>query len=360
MTQSILLTNKTFPLVLMGSAFTALIGTPAMASTFSTEPIYQTILNYETQIRATSSLTGFDDTDIYYPESSHPSVTFPIALMLQGARVDKVNYSSFASQVASYGFLVAVPNHERTLSENSPPGLFPVQELVHDTLAFMKEENINSGSPIEGKVDVDNLGLLGHSFGGSVGLGAIQGDCFPIICTTEFTRPEALKAGIFYGTRFGEQDPLSPVPPIFNDAIPTGLIGGTLDGVIPLNKVLETYQQIQDPPKVLVNVIGANHYGITNDDITDDNGKFIDPMRPTLDQETATETIARWSGLFLRAHVLEDREAFNYVYNIGDAQDENVTVISAKVPESSDTWGIFLLGMGITIGSVVKGNTKCR
>ncbi|MDJ0575839.1 MAG: hypothetical protein QNJ65_11820 [Xenococcaceae cyanobacterium MO_234.B1] len=69
---------------------------------------------------------------------------------------------------------------------------------------------------------------------------------------------------------------------------------------------------------------------------------------------------ARWSGLFLSAHVLGNREAFNYVYNIRDAQDENVTVISAKVPESSDTWGIFFLGMGITIGSVVKGNTKCR
>ena len=340
MTQSILLTHKTLSLVLVGSAFTALIGTPTMASTFSAEPIYQTILNYETPIPATSSLTGFDFTDIYYPESSDPNETFPIALMLQGALVDRADYSSFASQVASYGFLVAVPNHERTLPGDLPPNLlplFPVQELVNDTLAFMSQENLNSESPIQGKIDVDHMGLLGHSFGGAVGLGAIQGNCFALICTTEFTRPEALKAGIFYGTRFGGQDQLSPVPPIFNDGIPTGLIGGTLDGVIPLSKVQETYQQIQDPPKVLVNVIGANHYGITNND-----NPIRDIIRPTLDQETATETIARWSGLFLRAHVLEDRKAFNYVYNIGDAQDENVTVISTSVAETSDTWGIFL------------------
>ncbi len=336
MKQSILLTNKTFPLVLVGSAFTALIGTFTIASTFSTEPIYQTILNYETQIPATSSLMGVDSTDIYYPQSSDPSATFPIALMLQGALVDKADYSSFASQVASYGFLVVVPNHLRAISRDFPPGLFPVQELVNKVLTFIKEENIKNGSPIEGKIDVDKMGLLGHSFGGVVGLGAIQGDCFPLICTTEFTRPEALKAGIFYGTRFGGQDPLSPVPPIFNDAIPMGIIGGTLDGVIALNKVLETYQQIQDPPKVLINVIGANHYGITRDDSP------RDPIRPTLDQEKATETIARWSGLFLGAHVLGDTEAFNYVYNIGDAQDENVTVISTSVAETSDTWGIFL------------------
>ncbi|VEP12927.1 hypothetical protein H1P_1720003 [Hyella patelloides LEGE 07179] len=84
--------------------------------------------------------------------------------------------------------------------------------------------------------------------------------------------------------------------------------------------------------------------------------KFRDTNRPTLDQEIATETIARWSGLFLRAHVSEDREAFNYVYNIGDADDENVTAISltASVPEPNRTWSLFLLGTGITIGSVVK------
>ena len=87
MTKSTLLTNKTFPLVLLGSAFSTLIGTPTMASTFRSEPIYQRVLSYETRIPATSSLTGFDDTDIYYPESSDPSATFPIALMLQGALV---------------------------------------------------------------------------------------------------------------------------------------------------------------------------------------------------------------------------------------------------------------------------------
>ena len=344
---------KTLPFVALGTTLTTLIGTPTVASTFSPEPIYETILNYETQVPTTSSLTGFDFTDIYYPESSNPNENFPLAVMLQGALVDKADYSSFAAQVASYGFVVAVPNHLRTLSSDFPPALFPTQELVNDVLNFITEENTNDASPITGKIDVDNMGLLGHSFGGSVGLGVIQGNCFPTICTTnEFTRPEALKAGIFYGTRFGGEDPFSPVPPIFNDDIPIGLIGGTLDGVIPLNKVLETYEQIQDPPKVVVSVAGANHYGIT------DNDSLRDSIRPTLDQNTATETIARWSGLFLRAHVLDDEEAFNYVYNTGDIQDENVTVISTSVPEPSATWGIFGLGIAIAIGSTVKNSAK--
>ena len=350
MKQSIVLTIKTIPTVVMGTVFNALIGSPTMASTFSAEPIYKTIVTNEIQIPTTNSLTGFDLTDIYYPQSSNPNDTFPLAIMLQGALVDKTDYSSFASQVASYGFLVAVPNHRRIISDDIPPGLFPTQEVINDVLAFMEKQNLNNDSPLEGKIDVDNIGLLGHSFGGSVGLAGIQGNCLPVICTTEFSRPEAVKAGIFYGTRLGGQDQSSPVPPILNSKIPTGLIGGTLDGVISVNKVIETYEQIQDPPKIVVSVGGANHYGITNND------SFRDPTRSTLDQEIATETIARWSGLFLRAHILEDRQAFDYVYSIGDIEDENVTTVSVRVnvPEPSSTGFIFWLGTGVVISCIAK------
>ncbi len=354
MKQSILLMIKAIPALVMGTAFNALISTSAMASTFSAEPIYETIITDEIKIPTTNSLDNFDFTDIYYPQSSNPNDSFPLVIMLQGALVDKADYSSFASQVASYGFLVAVPNHLRIISSDFTPALFTTQEVINDVLAFMEEQNTNNDSLLEGKIDVDNIGLLGHSFGGSVGLAAIQGDCLPIICTTTFARPEALKAGIFYGTRVGGQDILSPVPPIFNDIIPIGLIGGTLDGVISINKVLETYEQIQEPSKIVVSIEGANHYGITNDDSSRDR------IRPILEQEIATEIIARWSALFLRAHVLEDRQAFNYVYNIGDIEDRNVTTISmsVSVPEPSSIGMSFWLGMGIASSFLVQSNNR--
>jgi fermentation-respiration switch protein FrsA (DUF1100 family) len=344
MTKQALLTGRSAPLALVGGVLMVHFGAPAVASSFNPAPIYDTALNYKTSNPATGSLTGFDVTDIYYPRSSEPSATFPIVLMLQGALVDKADYSNFASRVARYGFVVAVPNHLRTFPPIPFPVIFPVQELVNDVLDFMKTENLEALSPIKGKIDVTKMGLLGHSFGGSVGLGAIQGDCFPTLCTTRFARPEELKAGIFYGTRFGGQDAVSPVPPILNEGIPTGLIGGTRDGVIPLNKVRESYNQIQDPPKVLVSVIGANHYGITNQ-----NNPARDPVLPELEQSVATETIARWSALFLRSHVQGDAGAFDYVYNTGDERDENVTVLSARVPEPSAIWGIFIWGMGSAV-----------
>ncbi len=83
------------------------------------------------------------------------------------------------------------------------------------------------------------------------------------------------------------------------------------------------YVKIQDPPKALIAVEAANHYGITNED-----NVTREPNRPTLDQGMATEAIRRWSGLFLRSHLLGDQGAFDYVHNTGGDLDPNVSVIS--------------------------------
>ncbi|MDJ0718413.1 MAG: hypothetical protein QNJ54_30005, partial [Prochloraceae cyanobacterium] len=108
-----------------------------------------------------------------------------------------------------------------------------------------------------------------------------------------------------------------------NGDIPTGLIAGSLDSVAELFEVESTYRQIQNPPKAIVTLVGANHYAITNED-----NPQREPVRPTIDQGVATETVARWSGLFLRTHLLNDFDAFEYFYSEGDSLDSNVTVTS--------------------------------
>jgi hypothetical protein len=89
-----------------------------------------------------------------------------------------------------------------------------------------------------------------------------------------------------------------------------------------LGETASTYVKIPDPTKALITVEGANHYGITNQD------SDRDPSRPTLDQATATGAIGRWSGLFLRAQLLGDQGAFNYVYKTGGDLDPTVNVTS--------------------------------
>lgn len=308
-------------LATLGAAFLTLCsGIPVAAMT--PKPISDTITHFETTIPRTNGEN--DPADIYYPVVSE-EVSLPLALLLPGALVDKADYSSFAETVASYGFVVLVPNRVRTLvnpaSGQEFSGLAAEVAQVNEVLAYLEAEQSNLTSPLASRVDLSSVGLLGHSWGGAVGLSAIENRCLPLYCTGSFKRPEALKAGIFYGTTF--RDPTQEevvLLPIANQGIPVGLIAGDRDGVIQggMDTVVTTYENIQEPPKALVTVRGANHYGITNEDSPRDS------VRPTLPQAVATETIARWSALFLRAHLLGDAEALNYIYQGGDQLDPHV------------------------------------
>jgi len=337
---------QALPTVLAGSTlFTLCFSFSATATTFTPAPLFETSASYTTAIPRSDG--GSDPASIYYPVISGSGTVpgdLPIALLLQGSLVDQSNYSNFAGIVAQYGFAVVVPNHFRTLVDPVAgpfPGLFPEQQQVLDVLAFLKTENLNTAAPIAGQLNTSQLGLLGHSFGGAVGLAAVQNTCVPILCTSAYTRPPELKAGAFYGAPFFDPRFQSTIPPINNQGVPVALIAGSRDGVADLADVEATYDQIQGLPKTLVSVLGANHYGITNTD-----NLVREPIRPTLEQSVATETIARWSALFLRANVLGDEQAFQYVFNTGDALDPNVTT-TAAVPEPGTVLGIILSAGGM-------------
>jgi dienelactone hydrolase len=285
-------------------------------------PPYSKIAHFSLTIAADGDLA-----DVYFPEmlpGRNHTDELPIALMLPGALVDKSDYSNFASQVARFGFVVVVPNNQRTLigpGGQSFPGLFAEQEQVNQVLAQMRVEDRKPTSPIFKIVDTTKLGLLGHSFGAAAGLGATQKElCVPGICSGNYKRPPELKAGIFYGANFRNQQTQQFLP-INNDGIAIGLIVGSLDGVTLPASSQATYNQILNRPKALITVMGANHYGITNQD-----NPVREPNRPSLAQTTSAGTIARWSGAFLRAAMLKDRRALDYVLSVGDVLDPNVTV----------------------------------
>lgn len=335
--------NSHASVIAIGVAFVTVgIQLPIAAQAFSPAPLFDRANQFSVTIPRTGG--GVDPADIYYPvlpASSHEQL--PIALLFQGALVDKADYANFANIVARYGFAVVVPNHTRTLFNpvTGPiPGLFPEQQQTNDVLNYLAIENATSASPIAGQLDTDTLVLLGHSFGGAVGLATVLDDCVPILCTGTFDRPAALKGAAFYGTSFFDPRFGGTVPPINNAGIPLALIAGSADSVTELADVEATYAQLQSPPQALVTVLGANHYGITNV-----NNPIRDPNPPTLDQAVATETIARWSALFLRANVLNDRGAADYIFGSGDALDPNVTV-TAAVPEPSSAVGLLLFSVG--------------
>ena len=313
-------------------------GGSARAATFSPKPLFPQVNSYNTMVSASG-----DPADIFFPVAPNSDTSqqkFPIALLLPGSRVDTAQYSEFATIVASYGFTVVIPERTRSLPDFDFVGLLPEASQITEVLDFMTAENANPDSPIVDSLDTDRLVLLGHSFGGAVGLSAIDNACIFPLCEGEFERPQELKAGAFFGasTFIGGGRFL----PTKNQGIPIALVRGSQDGLVTPDLTQVDYDLIQQPPKALITVDGANHYGINNSN--NPAGARLDPLTPTLDQAEAIETIARWSALYLRAYALDDDGAFDYINNTGDDLDENVTVISQStaVPEAHSAWSLFL------------------
>lgn len=317
----------------MASASTVLMvcAMDKITETYSDASLFDNVDSYTTTISANN-----DSADIYFPKPSDlnsptDAYSFPIALLLQGVNVDKSNYSKFATLVASYGFIVVVPNHERSVPELNLTGLFPQTSQIEAVQAQMKTENSNPASPIAGIVNTQKLALLGHSWGGAVGLSALANLCLPILCKGDYSRPNELVAGAIFGA--GLRHPITQeFVPINNSGIPIALLQGNNDSIALPERTEKTYEQIQTPPKILINISGVNHYGITNTNNPD--GAAPDNNTPTIDQNVALETVARWSGLFLRASVLNDKDAIDYIYSQGDELDENVSV-QRQPPDSS-------------------------
>lgn len=192
------------------------------------QPRYQETAQYTTLI---PNIRGnFDRADVYYPIVSDTNKDpLPVALFLQGALVDRADYANFANIVASYGFVVVVPDRIRSLSSpitgKTFTGAFAETSQIYEVLDFFAEENLDSTSPVNEIVDPDKLVLLGHSFGGAVGLSAINDSCIPGLCTDGFSRPEELVAGVFFGTNLRERtSEENNISAIDNDGIPVALI----------------------------------------------------------------------------------------------------------------------------------------
>ncbi|MEP1077772.1 hypothetical protein [Leptolyngbya sp. FACHB-8] len=112
-------------------------------------------------------------------------------------------------------------------------------------------------------MDTEKLGLLGHSFGGAVGLSVSANQCLALLCQEPFTRPPQLLAGAFFGANLRDQVTGNFVS-INNNGIEVALLQGDRDGVALFPRTEQTYNNIQSPPKLLLSVTGANHFGITN------------------------------------------------------------------------------------------------
>jgi len=248
---------------------------------------------------------------------------FPVVPLLQGGNVPRSEYSLFAAELASFGFVVVVPDLKQAFGPPGSPELFFTSQWVPNWVATdIAQRDADALSPLNGIVDSGSMGVVGHSFGAAAALASVQGTCQPPFCfgpPFAYQRPASLKAAVVHG--FQNCDPTSGQCFYPNtSAAPSMIVNGGLDD--PGAPTSTAYESLE-PARGLVVIDHANHFGLTNNDLASPTGPNPEPNE--LEQEESISSTARWTALWLSAHLLGDSVATTLVFESGGVEGATVT-----------------------------------
>lgn len=198
---------------------------------------------------------------------------FPLVLFSHGFAGIRVQSSFLTSHLASWGMIVAAPDHpSRDLPHALTFKLGSAQDSIDDlaaTLQLVTAENAKAGSLIEGHVDTEHVAAVGHSAGGATVLGAAR----QIAAIDGYV---SLASGIFRNTRSATSTSgatTSTTQPSMPDK-PSLFVAGTDDHVAVFADVTKPAFDTAAPPTQLWLIDKLGHNGF-DDFCTFGNGKGI-------------------------------------------------------------------------------------
>ena len=103
-----------------------------------------------------------DTLRVWYPETDTRAQPFPLVLVVNASNTAARNYEPFFARLASWGFVVAGNDDRQTGTGRSA-------SLMLDALLALAE---TPSSPLCGRIDRDNIGIVGFSQGGAGALRA--------------------------------------------------------------------------------------------------------------------------------------------------------------------------------------------
>lgn len=101
--------------------------------------------------------TTYKKIEVWYPSEIKSSTDkYPLVVMANGTGVSATKYKPIFDHLASWGFIVVGNEDENSWSGKSSA----------ESLNFILSENENNNSIFYQKIDMDNIGIAGHSQGG--------------------------------------------------------------------------------------------------------------------------------------------------------------------------------------------------
>lgn len=194
-----------------------------------------------------------DTVRIYYPKELETSgKTYPMIVYVNASNTRALNFLPFMDRLASWGFIVVGNDDPQTGNGRS----------TSETLDYVLDLK---DSPISGKIDKENIGIIGYSQGGAGAICAATNFENSKLYKTIFTGSAAYP---FLAKNMGwEYDPSKIGIPYFmtsgtGKSDDAGVVDISKDfaGVCPLESVISNYNAIsEDVEKVRGRISGAEH-----------------------------------------------------------------------------------------------------
>ena len=103
------------------------------------------------------------DVRIYLP-SDLAAGPFPLVVLSHGFQLNGEGYNVLGDRLASHGFVVVSPSYGDSLF--NALSHTALAQIVVATIDWAAAQNTTTGSPLFGHLDLDNIGVTGHSRGG--------------------------------------------------------------------------------------------------------------------------------------------------------------------------------------------------
>lgn len=181
---------------------------------------------------------------IFYPENmAQNNSKYPMVIFVNGTNNKTSGKQALLTHLASWGFIVVGNDEENSWSGIETNKMLDYMLSLNESDEFFKD-----------KIDINNIGIIGHSQGGAGAINAVNDKNFnkyykTIVLLSPVGSSYANKAGWNYN------------PSLLN--IPVAIFAGTSgefenEVVIPYDELIEIYTSIEFP-KLMARKTGCNH-----------------------------------------------------------------------------------------------------
>jgi dienelactone hydrolase len=177
---------------------------------------------------------------------------YPLVVFSHGYAGFRDQSTFLTSFLASWGFVVAAPDHfSRDLTEvlGGPTAATVKTTDVDDlkaTIALMGTQDHTASSPFHGHIDTSKVGAVGHSAGGA----AVE--------ALAATDPKVATFIGLAGATVGALGPAKPGPGSLVPHQPGLLMSGTSDQVVKTSSIVSAYGHLHSPKRLIL-IRGAGH-----------------------------------------------------------------------------------------------------